>query len=70
MVTGGLLGGAVPVESLEECEREHILKAVEEANGVIAGPSGAAARLGMARSTLVYRMRKLAIPGQRRTLHE
>jgi len=52
--------------TLKECEREHILKAIEEANWVIAGPHGAAARLGMARSTLMYRMRKLSIKDERR----
>jgi formate hydrogenlyase transcriptional activator len=51
--------------TLRECEREHILKAVEAANWVIAGPHGAAARLGVARSTLMYRMRKLAITNER-----
>jgi len=51
--------------TLRECEREHILKAVEAANWVIAGPDGAAARLGVARSTLMYRMRKLAITNER-----
>ena len=56
--------GAKPI-TLQECQREHILKAVREANGVIAGPHGAAARLGIARSTLMYRMRKLAIMDER-----
>jgi len=51
--------------TLRECERTHILKAVESANWVIAGPNGAAARLGVARSTLMYRMRKLAITNER-----
>jgi formate hydrogenlyase transcriptional activator len=50
--------------TLKECEREHILKAVQAANWVIAGPRGAAARLGLARSTLMYRMRKLAITNE------
>ena len=50
--------------TLKECEREHILKAIRESNWVIAGPHGAAARLGVPRSTLMYRMRKLAIMGQ------
>ena len=50
--------------TLKECEREHILKAIQQSNWVIAGPHGAAARLGMPRSTLMYRMRKLAITGQ------
>jgi len=51
--------------TMEECERAHILKTIEDANGVIAGPHGAAARLGVPRSTLMYRMRKLAIVNQR-----
>jgi formate hydrogenlyase transcriptional activator len=50
---------------MEDCEREHILKAVQETNWVIGGPHGAAARLGLARSTLMYRMRKLAIASDR-----
>ena len=58
-------GRAAPRATLRECEREHILKAVEAANWVIAGPHGAAARLGVARSTLMYRMRKLAITNER-----
>jgi len=58
-------GRVAPPTTLRECEREHILKAVEAANWVIAGPHGAAARLGVARSTLMYRMRKLAITNER-----
>jgi formate hydrogenlyase transcriptional activator len=50
---------------MKECERDHILKAVRHANWVIAGPNGAAARLGLKRSTLMYRMRKLAITNER-----
>jgi formate hydrogenlyase transcriptional activator len=42
-----------------------MLKAIQESNWVIAGPNGAAARLGVPRSTLMYRMRKLAIMDQR-----
>jgi formate hydrogenlyase transcriptional activator len=51
--------------TLKECERDHILRAVQETNWVIAGPHGAAARLGLPRSTLMYRMRKLAIMNER-----
>ena len=51
--------------TLKECEREHILKAIQASNWVIAGPHGAAARLGMPRSTLMYRIRKLAIMNER-----
>jgi transcriptional regulator with GAF, ATPase, and Fis domain len=58
-------GRVAPPTTLRECEREHILKAVEAANWMIAGPHGAAARLGVARSTLMYRMRKLAITNER-----
>jgi formate hydrogenlyase transcriptional activator len=47
---------------LAEVERESVLRAIREANWVIGGPNGAAARLGMKRTTLVYRIRKLNIP--------
>jgi formate hydrogenlyase transcriptional activator len=46
---------------LDETERRHIIQALEEANWVIAGPDGAAARLGMKRSTLHARMQKLGV---------
>lgn len=47
--------------SLEEVAREHILRALKEAHGVIGGPNGAAARLGMKRTTLQSRMQKFGI---------
>jgi formate hydrogenlyase transcriptional activator len=50
------------LSTLEEAEREHVLRAVRESNWVIGGPHGAAARLGMKRTTLAYRIRKLNIP--------
>jgi formate hydrogenlyase transcriptional activator len=53
--------GAQPVATLEAAEREHILRALQEANWVIGGPSGAAAKLGMKRTTLQSRMQKLGI---------
>jgi formate hydrogenlyase transcriptional activator len=46
---------------LEETERQHILEALQQCNWVVAGPNGVAARLGMKRSTLQRRIRKLAI---------
>jgi formate hydrogenlyase transcriptional activator len=46
---------------LEETERQHIIQALEDANWVIAGPNGAAARLEMKRSTLHARMQKLGV---------
>jgi formate hydrogenlyase transcriptional activator len=46
---------------LEQADREHILRALGEANWIIGGPSGAAFKLGMKRTTLQSRMRKLGI---------
>jgi formate hydrogenlyase transcriptional activator len=56
---------ASPV-TLEAAEREHILRTLHETNWLIAGPLGAAARLGMKRTTLQSRMAKLGIsrPGR------
>jgi formate hydrogenlyase transcriptional activator len=47
--------------TLEEAERHHIRKTLEQAHWVIGGPRGAAARLGMKRSTVYARMQKLGI---------
>jgi formate hydrogenlyase transcriptional activator len=60
------LKNAVEVESLgpttmEDAEREHIRKILEQTRWVVAGPNGAAARLGIKRSTLYFRMQKLGI---------
>jgi formate hydrogenlyase transcriptional activator len=56
---------AVAVDSLKdrlgETERNQILVALKQSDWVVAGPNGAAARLGMKRSTLQFRMRKLGI---------
>jgi formate hydrogenlyase transcriptional activator len=46
---------------LAETERQQILGALEESHWIVAGPSGAASRLGMKRSTLQVRMQKLGI---------
>ena len=51
---------------LEETERRHILDALNQCNWVVAGPYGAAALLGMKRSTLQKRMHRLAISRQLR----
>jgi formate hydrogenlyase transcriptional activator len=48
-------------EVLGETERRQILEALKQCNWVVAGPNGAAARLGMKRSTLQLRIRKLRI---------
>jgi formate hydrogenlyase transcriptional activator len=47
--------------TMEEAEREHILATLKETKWVISGPKGAAALLGMNRSTLQFRMKKLGI---------
>ena len=50
------------LSTLQEMEREHVLRALKESNWVTGGPKGAAAKLGMKRTTLAYRIRKLNIP--------
>jgi formate hydrogenlyase transcriptional activator len=51
--------------TLREAEREHILRTLDETEWVIGGAHGAAARLGVPRTSLIYRMQKLGIPGRR-----
>jgi len=51
--------------TLAEAEREHILGVLRETDGQIGGQSGAATRLGLPRTTLVYKMRKLGIETRR-----
>jgi formate hydrogenlyase transcriptional activator len=48
-------------QTLEEAERDHIVATLTDTKWVVAGPRGAAARLGMNRSTLQFRMKKLGI---------
>ena len=50
-----------PFTGLQDIEREHILHALEASDWVVGGRNGAAERLGMKRTSLVYRMRKLRI---------
>jgi formate hydrogenlyase transcriptional activator len=47
--------------TLADAEREHILGALRETGWVLSGPKGAAARLGMQRSTLRWKMKRLGI---------
>jgi formate hydrogenlyase transcriptional activator len=51
---------------LEDVERKQILAALEQSRGVVAGPNGAAARLGLKRSTLQLRMKKLGLSSRTR----
>jgi len=57
-------------DRLDDAERTEILRALEAANGIVAGPNGAAARLGVKRSTLQLRMQKYGIRVSRTTLNE
>ena len=47
--------------TLKDVDRALILQALDEAGWVIGGPEGAAARLGLKRTTLIYKMKKLGI---------
>jgi formate hydrogenlyase transcriptional activator len=51
----------LPAMVLEDLERDHILRALEESNWIVGGRKGAAERLGMKRTTFVYRMQKFGI---------
>jgi formate hydrogenlyase transcriptional activator len=65
---GDLQPGCMPLPeptaaavTLADAEREHILNALRDTGWVLAGPKGAAARLGMKRSTLRWKMKKLGV---------
>jgi len=60
-VTPAQENGSGKNQTLEDAERTHILATLKETKWVLAGPYGAAARLGMHRSTLHFRMKKLGI---------
>lgn len=47
--------------TLEDAERDHIRRVLEQSGGIVGGPKGAAARLGMKRTTLQSKMKKLGI---------
>ncbi len=59
--TNILATGFEPITGLQEVERDHILRALDASHWVVGGPTGAAQRLGMKRTSLLYRMRKLRI---------
>jgi formate hydrogenlyase transcriptional activator len=58
---GQAADSAARFPSLEDMERQHIISALEKSGGVLAGPQGAARLLGMSRSTVWSRMKKLGI---------
>jgi formate hydrogenlyase transcriptional activator len=47
--------------TLQNREREHIIEVLHQTRGVLSGPRGAAARLGLKRTTLQYKLQKLGI---------
>jgi formate hydrogenlyase transcriptional activator len=57
----GQKGSNMQMTGLDEIKRDHILRALEASNWVVGGSNGAAGRLGMKRSSLVYKMHKLRI---------
>jgi formate hydrogenlyase transcriptional activator len=63
MVKGNMVkdGTPSPARTLAEAERDHILDVLRQVRGVVGGRNGAAARLGLPRTTLMSRMRKLGI---------
>jgi formate hydrogenlyase transcriptional activator len=74
--TGAVLSGSLPevtgtlkltaAVTLEEAERSHILQTLQQTESVVGGPNGAAARLGLPRTTLIAKMKRLGInPFQR-----
>ena len=69
--TGAVLSGSLPEHTgtlklfapvtLEEAERSHILQTLQQTKGVVSGRDGAAARLGLPRTTLMSKMQRLGI---------
>jgi len=71
---GGLAAASAPTWNLAELTRDHILAVLAETQWVVGGPHGAAARLGLCRTTLIAKMRRLGIArgarGASGALHE
>ncbi len=77
--TGTILTGSLPevtgklklsaAVTLEQAERSHIFQTLKQTEGVIGGPDGAAARLGLPRTTLISKMKRLGMnPGRKSVL--
>jgi formate hydrogenlyase transcriptional activator len=69
---GAVLNGSLPEPTytrlsapvtMEEAERSHVLQTLQQTGGVLGGPNGAAARLGLPRTTLIAKMKRLRING-------
>jgi len=71
--TGAVLSGSLPdvtgtlklspPVTLDEAVRSQILQTLQQTEGVVGGPNGAAARLGLVRTTLIAKMKRLGISG-------
>ena len=71
LATGPVLNGSLPAVTctpessapvtLEQAERSHILQTLEQTGGVVGGPNGAAAQLGLPRTTLIALMKRLGV---------
>ncbi len=57
--------GPVSIKTLADAERAHITTVLRETNWVVGGPRGAAAQLGVPRTTLIARMQRLGISTER-----
>jgi formate hydrogenlyase transcriptional activator len=79
MTTGTILGAPIALvtnpiaetiapktgRTLNDAQRAHILATLQEAAWVVGGRNGAAARLGLPRTTLIAKMKRLGIPGDK-----
>jgi formate hydrogenlyase transcriptional activator len=54
-------GAVASATTLKDAERQHILQALAETDWVVGGPKGAAARLGLKRTTLLSKMRRVGV---------
>jgi formate hydrogenlyase transcriptional activator len=63
-------GSPTRQDTLEEVARKHILQVLEDTGWVLSGPNGAAVRLGLKRSTLQFRMRKVGISRNPQYVHK
>ena len=61
ILTDSGLSAASGGNALEQAEREQIMRVLRESNWVVGGARGAAARLGLKRTSLAYKMQKLGI---------
>jgi formate hydrogenlyase transcriptional activator len=70
LATGNVLNGSQPEltsselsapVTLEQAERSHIFQTLQQTEGVVGGPNGAASRLGLPRTTLIAKMKRLGV---------